>query len=348
MAGRQARRESPVRPDQSFIIDSFRQEDAKGIANLFLAVYGNGYPIKTFYSPEKIVRENANGALYSVVARTPSGDIVGHGALYRSSPYYDQLYEIGQMLVLPEYRTTFAAYKINEYLGGPLLTQLAPAGIFGEAVCHHVITQKCSTLIDMKDVALELDLMPGATYSKETGAGSRVSCLIQFKPCRDLAAAAHLPPCYREQIGFILQDLNLERELSDGLEPFPRRSKSRIRRKFFPHAAVGRFNVVSAGVDFARKVTELENMAAVRGTQVLQFFINLGEPWSGAAADILRRRGYFFGGYLPRWFNTDGMLMQKIATVPDPDSIQLYTAKAGEIMRMILADRARAATVSIG
>lgn len=333
-----------VEPDQCFVVDSFREDDAAGIANLFRAVYGKDYPIKTFYHPERIIRENAGGAVHSVVARTPAGDVVAHGALYRSSPWYDRLYEIGQMLVLPDYRTSFAAFKINDYLGGELLEKIRPAGIFGEAVCHHVITQKCSTLIEMRDVALELDLMPGATYLKETGEGGRVSCLIQFKRCSDVSRLVYIPHWYGEQIRFILHDLGLERELSAGLEPFPPRSKSVIRRKFFSHAGVGRFNVVSSGADFSRRVAELEAMGARRGVQVSQFFVSLGEPWCGAAVEILRSRGYFFGGYVPQWFDTDGILMQKTRTEPDPASIHLYTDKAGEILRMVLADRERATT----
>ena len=334
-----ARKRRSVKPDQTFVVDLFDDKDAKGITNLFHVVYGTEYPIKTFYHPERIIRENANGNIHSVVARTPTGDIVAHGALYRSSPYYDGLYEIGQMLVLPDYRTSFAAFKINAYLGDELLGKIRPAGIFGEAVCHHVITQKCSTLIDMKDVALELDLMPGATYHKETGAGARVSCLIQFKPCIDVPHQIHIPECYENQIRFILNDLGVEREFSNSAEPFPHRSKSVIRRKFFAHAGVGRFNVVSPGSDFSRTVAKLEKMGAARGTQVLQYFVNLGEPCCGTAVDILRSRGYFFGGYVPRWFNTDGILMQKITTTPETESIRLYTDKAREILQIVLADR---------
>ncbi len=333
-----------VEPDQKFIVDSFRKEDAVGIANLFLSVYGTEYPIKTFYYPDRIIRENSNGNVFSVVARTVSGDIVAHGALYRSSPYFSDLYEIGQMLVLPEYRTTFAAYKINEYLGGPLLEKVRPAGLFGEAVCHHVITQKSSVLIGMKDVAMELDLMPGETYFKEEGGGGRVSCLIQFRPFRDEVRQVFIPSPYREQISFILDDLELKRDFSEASGAYPKGSKSVIRRKFFPYARVGRFNVVNSGADFIRKAAELEKMGDLQETQVLQFFVSLGDPWCGATVEALRDRGYYFGGYLPCWFDTDGILMQKTVTVPDPGAINLYTDKAKDILRMVLADRERAAS----
>lgn len=40
--------EYSVEPGQSFEVDLFRPADAKGVARLFQAVYGDGYPIKTF------------------------------------------------------------------------------------------------------------------------------------------------------------------------------------------------------------------------------------------------------------------------------------------------------------
>src|SRR5512136_123848 len=92
--------ELPVDPGQSFEVDTFRPEDAVGVASLFYSVYGAEYPFETYYIPERLIAENANGNIYSVVARTAKGDIIGHGAIYRSSPPNPTLYEIGQYLVL--------------------------------------------------------------------------------------------------------------------------------------------------------------------------------------------------------------------------------------------------------
>lgn len=68
-----------IEAGQKFIIDRFRPEDAEGIAHLFFAEYGAGYPFDTFYVPERIREENEKGNINSVVARTPKGEIIGHG-----------------------------------------------------------------------------------------------------------------------------------------------------------------------------------------------------------------------------------------------------------------------------
>lgn len=84
-------------------IHLFRPEDSPGIGKLFRTVYGENYPVKHFYSPEGLARALESGENYSVVARTKAGDIIGHVALCRSTPY-PGLYECGAGLVLPEYR----------------------------------------------------------------------------------------------------------------------------------------------------------------------------------------------------------------------------------------------------
>ncbi|MEQ8171386.1 MAG: acyl carrier protein, partial [Candidatus Eremiobacterota bacterium] len=52
----------------------------------------------------------------------------------------------------------------------------------------------------------------------------------------------------------------------------------------------------------------------------------------------LRKKGYFFGGYIPRWFNSDSILMQKNRTLPDVSNINLYSEKAKKILSLIRSD----------
>jgi hypothetical protein len=68
----------------------------------------------------------------------------------------------------------------------------------------------------------------------------------------------------------------------------------------------------------------------------------LTRPWVGDAVDSLRKMGYFFGGALPRWFDGDGFLMQKLLCPPDFDSIVLVTDRAKRLLEIIRQDRERA------
>jgi hypothetical protein len=337
-ATRRIERETPVESGQKFQVDCFRPEDAPGIANLYYAVYGPDYPFDTYYIPERIREENQSGNIHSVVARTARGDIIAHGALYRSSPPYGNLYELGQYLVLKNYRETFAAYKINQYISETLTARVRPDGIFGEAVCTHVATQKASALMGMKGVALEVDLMPAAVYEKEKIAAGRVSCLVQFRSFQDRPHEVFIPGVYRKQMEFLLSDLDISRVITPSLEMVPPDGESEATVKFFPYAAVARANVVRAGVDFEPVVERLEQQAKEQGIIVLQFFLNLDSPWTGLAVEKLRERGFFLGGYLPRWFDADGLLMQKVLGPPHWDGVNLFDEKARRILEMVRAD----------
>ena len=64
-----------IEPEQKFIADKFRDKDAEGIVNLFLSVYGTEYPIRKYYSPEKLIDEHRKKNIYMIVAKTDKGDI---------------------------------------------------------------------------------------------------------------------------------------------------------------------------------------------------------------------------------------------------------------------------------
>jgi hypothetical protein len=334
--------EIPVEAGQKFQVDAFKEADALGIANLFYAVYGADYPFETYYIPGKIIAENRCGNIHSVVARTPGGDIIAHGAIFRSSAPYPNLYEIGQYIVLKSYRDSFAAYKINQYIAETLVKAVNPDGLFGEAVCNHTTTQKASALIGMKDMALEVALMPSETYQREKNGCDRVSCLIQFRSYHDRPHTIFVPPAYRREIEFAAGGPDFTRTLLDSIEPIPPDIASNYTTAFLSFAGVVRTNVEVAGSDIAAIIDDIERQASAKRMEVLQFFLNLAMPWSGKVVDIFRKKGYFSGGYVPRWFDTDAILMQKNQTDPNFESIALYSPSAATIKDFVQSDWARA------
>ena len=72
---------------------------------------------------------------------------------------------------------------------------------------------------------------------------------------------------------------------------------------------------------------------------VFQVWLNLTEPWAGEAVELLRGRGYFFGAAMPRWFDGDGLLMQKLDCPPDFEELVLLSDFSKELLEFIRADR---------
>jgi len=323
---------------EPFYVDEFRPEDAEGIVCLFRAVYGEGYPIRLFYDPEAIIAANREGRYVSIVARTGSGKIVGVNHLYNSAPCR-KLYETGVGLVLKEYRNAGVnsktlAYLYEKYV--PLCADIEE--LFGEAVCNHVFMQKAIAPFGFKATAIEVALMPAEAYTKEESAKGRVATLDMFRCYIPRPHRIYLPPIYAPMLRKIYERLGYVRDIAVADKIFPQDQLTFAEQTIFDFARVARIAVHKSGGDFADCLAHLEDRARKQNVVVFQAWLDLTEPWSGYAAEILRDRGYFFGGALPRWFDGDGLLMQKVECQPDFDRIMLYSDFSKELLDYIQKD----------
>lgn len=332
-------KEVPVASDQSFEVDTCRPEDARGIANLFLSVYGPDYPVDTYYYPEKLIGEVEAGNLHPVVCRTKTGDIIACGAIYRSAPPNRNLFEFGQYMVLKEYRTTTAAFRMTKYIVDVLIPDKNIEGIFGEAVTNHTASQKIQKIVKSLDTAIELLLMPASLYTKEQSARGRVSCIMAFRIYRDCPQHIHLPAPYTKMLEPIIASTGLSRTVSpESTVPEPA-SESTLDTMFFDESGIVRSHAAAIGRDFLEQFAAVEAEAEKKDIVVRQWFLNLADSSAGHAVDILRRNGYFLGGYLPQWFGTDGLLMQKVTEEPDFEALQIYSDDAVALLALIRDDR---------
>jgi hypothetical protein len=331
----QTRQARPVAPRQPFVVDRFRPEDAEGLVNLVLSVYGTDYPIDLYYDPERLCEENASGRLHSVVARAPGGDILAHGALYRSSPPFPGLLEIGQYLVLPAYRESFAAFQINAFIGGPLLEQVRPAAIFGEAVCHHLATQKVTKLIGCRDFALEAGLMPATTYAQEGAGQQRGSCLLSVRCDRDQARTLHLPVALHPFIARLLDGSDLDRCLKHAHTRVPATAVTELRIDPYPQAQVSRAYLLHTGADFETRLQAWLADCAAHGIRLEQVFVGLAEPWVGGALEWLEERGFFCCGLAPRWLDQDALLLEHLHEPLDFARLQVYSEQARYLLDQV-------------
>ena len=48
----------------------------------------------------------------------------------------------------------------------------------------------------------------------------------------------------------------------------------------------------------------------------VQLWLSLASPLVAAAVEVLRPRGFFLGGALPRWFDEDALLLQRVQGTP--------------------------------
>ena len=311
----------------------FEPADGLGVARLFYAIYGDGYPIDTFYIPERLTEENRQGTIRSVVARTVSGDVVAHAAFYRSSPPNPHLFEYGGGLTHPSYRSTMAYFRTHQLLM-QLVGQGGIDGIFGEAVCNHTITQKLTRHAKGLETAVEPALMPADAYAHEWQGIGRVGCLVYFRVDIDQRKTLYVPTPYQKQLGFILQEISLDRALINAGSDITA-GEAAIEVQRFDFAGVARCTVTRPGADLPGRLLDLERQAQADNWALLQFFVDLGQPWAGGVVEQLRNQGYALGGLLPIWFGTDGLLMQKHLVDPDFEGMKIHTDRGRALVELI-------------
>lgn len=331
-----------LQEQEPFTVGSFRPEDADGIVRLFRAVYGEGYPIRLFYDPAAVTAANREGQYYSIVARTASGEVIGVTHLYLSAPC-KSMYEWGVGLVRKECRNwginnRLAGFLCNEFVAGtPHIETL-----FGEAVCNHPHMQKAVARYNFVEMAIEVALMPAEAYSQEKSAAGRVATLNGFRCYKPKPHRILLPPSYEQELRGIYARLDDARDLVVSEGDIPGARPTRADLTVFDFARVARIAVPEIGGDFPNRLSVLESEALAKDSVVFQVWLNLTEPWVGAAVDILRDRGYFFGGPLPRWFDGDGLLMQKLLCPPDFEGIVLVSDFSKQLLEFIKQDWRRA------
>jgi hypothetical protein len=318
-------------------VDFFRNEDAPGIARLFQEVYGEGYPIRTYYLPEQLVEENAAGRIISSVARTPAGEVVGHDALVLLDPS-THLYENAAGAVLSGFRGQRIFPRLFKHSIIDSSKRFGVEAILGEPVCSHVHLQKMCLELDFKELGLEVDLMPAAAYTTEPGTFGRVSVLLGYFMHKPRVQTVQVPPSYRDELEYLYTGLELDRTFEYPRSELPAEGSSQGRMNLFDMAQVARIGIDSIGSDFDSYIANLESEARARGIEVFQVWLPLASPFASAATDILRRHGYFLGGMLPCWPTGDGLLMQKVNQEPDWAGMLLYSERAQTIAEMVRRD----------
>lgn len=328
--------------ENSFQIGRFHPQDAEGISRLVRSVYGEHYPIRLFYDSKAILEANQEGRYLSFVARTESGDVVGVTHLFPSTPN-PTLLECGVGMVHRDYRgsgfnTRILHYIYEEYVP----TDSKIEAVFGEAVCNHTIQHKLARKFGFVETAIEVALMPAEAYSKENSAAGRVATMDAFRTYRKKPHRVYLPEAYGDFLQAIYACLDDQREIAISEMKPSEAGSSVIDLEVFDFARVARLAVRTIGADFAEVFDAMEKQALSRKVVVLQAWLDLGTPWVGQAVEALRKRGYFLGGLLPRWFDSDGLLLQKLLCPGDYDQIHLLSDFSKSMLAYIQKDHHRA------
>jgi hypothetical protein len=154
----------------------------------------------------------------------------------------------------------------------------------------------------------------------------------------------YFPDIYEEHVRYICGGFDDSRTLISSTDGLPSGGSTEMTTQMFDFAQLARVAVYHAAIDFEAAFDAEEKRIEDRHCTVIQVWLKLSWPWIGAVVNILRDRGYFLGGVLPRWFGEDGVLLQKVLQRPNWEEINLYTDRAAHILGFIRDDWERTQT----
>lgn len=311
--------------------------DAEQLTACFERCYGSSYVVEFFYDPAAIRSRIADGRVQSVVAKTTTGEIVGHMALMRPHPEALTV-ELGNTIVDPRYR----GHGLAARLGAALVEACRSGGYVGfhhYPTTAHAIMQKLAVQAGGVETGVMLAYIPEGTDYRELGgasAGGRLAVVVVYQPLAPAPArAVFLPPRFETLLRAIYSRAGLERVAATPAEPAAS-SATALRFSLDTRRQLLRIQVESVGADVSDRVDELvrSHPADVAHVDVL-----LSDSRAAYAVERLRARGFFLCALLPEFATSDVLRLQRLAGLP-PALPDLVYAEAGEILRAALADRA--------
>ncbi|MCX5810026.1 MAG: hypothetical protein NTX36_11765 [Proteobacteria bacterium] len=329
-------------PDEPFRIVAVDKTNTHHVGTVFRSLYGEDFPVKDVYQPEILWKEIQAGRLVSALAFDVKGQAVGYISMFKTAPN-PRLWEAGNMLVVPGYaHTNISSHLIRHYFDPAMCKMTDIDGVFGETVCCHFFTQVSAAKIGMTDCGLELDQLDGDSFKdgKSNKAGTaRVSCVLYFWELTDQLEPEYVPVRYDTILRRITGSLR-PRILFPSTDALPTDGATTLEEKYYASAKTWKVAVPIIGRDWIAVVEDILYKAKQRRVISLQVTLNMACPHIGAAVDLLRQKGFFFGGMAPRWFGTDGLLMQKLfGSETEYERTKLYTPFSRELLAFIRFDR---------
>jgi hypothetical protein len=321
-----------------YIVRQLTTEDARAIPTLAERVNGPGYIHAEVYHPEQLLKLNESGRLVSVVAVHAESGVVGHSALER--PDLGPIAETGEAMVLPEHRHHHLLDRMKLALEEEA-RKLGLAGIFGNAVTHHVFSQRTEERYKARPTSFLLAASPASAHQLEGSYPQRVSLLSYFTfLCEPGATVAHLPEHHRAMVGRIYELLGRPVEFA---APSAVSGPAKLSSSYDPATQQGVVKVLEPGAGSVEQIDDARRgLLNNFGAEVIYLELPLDHPASAGVCVDAERLGFFFSGIVPQPPGSGDRLRLQFPKAPlDLGLLQIEGEFARELLSYIGSERDR-------
>ena len=322
------------------IIRAMTEGDAEGLARCVTACYGDSYPGRDFYDPEKIRSFFRQGLMYSQIAVTRESEVVGHLGLMLEHTG-DITADAIAGFVAPAYRGSDTMFRLGLNLV-VAQQELHLVGIQLYALMLHNITYKKTLSIGGTEAGMLPAHFPPSTSPKgfeRADDKSRIPAILMYVPLQPAPErAVFAPERYRDTIGQLYKQVKYARSFKKYDKKSPAaKSSVTVNRK--PGLGIVQIKVQQAGRDLPATIERDRRQFHSEGFATMYVDLPLCDPASAAIVEELRALGLFYGGVLIERGGGDVLRMQGLIDAHIAPDAELISSQNGrELLDFVLSD----------
>jgi GNAT superfamily N-acetyltransferase len=323
--------------EKTFQVRVMNDGDVSNLISCVIDCYGTTYPKRDLYDFDSLCESVRNGTYSGVVAIDPYDSmLVGHIGWVRHAPTATTV-EAGTTMVRPAFR----GKGLLKELGTALHNQLKQSGFSGYVhfpTTAHTVMQRASVSSGGAETGLLLGYLPpslavrGFTGPRER----RLAVTVAYQPLRDAPIGAIGAVSASEAVWLVelAMKLHLPRTVTVRHDE-PIAVASQLASSYTASRDLLALTVSTIGRDLTDSVD-----TATRDRSCLLVHVDLdaaddAAPW---ARRELASLGFVFGAWLPGWFGSDAMRLQRVNNREVVDlQPELFTSEAKELLHRIAA-----------
>jgi anti-sigma regulatory factor (Ser/Thr protein kinase)/GNAT superfamily N-acetyltransferase len=320
-------------------IGELRAEQAIEVCRCIYDAYRYSYVNEHMYFPDRVLALNRSGDMISAVATTHEGEVAGHAALVFPEDFRETA-DLAIVATKARFRGQSIARRLGEYLAGEAQTR-GLAGLFVEQVTVHTFTQRFCHRLGFGDCGFLLAYSPATMAFKGIAedVGARRSVIVGFKHLQPPATApVYAPARHHEMIARLYESLGAQASFADDAGALPPGVDSLLHVSVNTKRAVATIRVPRYGADLEHHLRHEMQRLRRDDVKVMDVFLNLTTPGTGAVAEMLEGLGFQFTGILPGGAPGDWLLLQYFnGVVVDYDAIEVEAEPARDLLAYIRA-----------
>jgi serine/threonine-protein kinase RsbW len=313
-------------------------EEAPQLARCVYRTYGYTYAAEALYRPEQVQERMQAGLVDSLVAVTPSGELVAHLALIKAA-LDARIAETGQAVVAPAFRGRKLFEQMKAQMVG-LARDRGLAGIYSEAVTIHPATQKGNHALGAVETGLLLGYIPGHLFfGKETDPSLRQSAMLYYLPLNPGPEQQVFLPFHHSGLAREIYDrLGLKRRISEPpvnpLESLDASLEVLVRLEWNQ----AYLRVRTCGTGLKEQVEQHLRALCLQKLECIYLDLPLEAPATAQLCGSFEHMGFSFAGILPEGSQAGDLLrLQYLNNVPmRPEKIMTVTPFGAMIKNYVL------------